>query len=123
MGIHYNHMKCCSHRIAILVLTTLIGCGLADPDPISVVCSPSEDGLIVFVPHPYECSKFFMCQGLDGIAMFCPGELQFDPNLHEALFQVPVPDKDPNIVMIVQKVGYSLQSRTIRPALVGVSRK
>jgi len=50
-------------------------------------------------------------------------EEKFDPNLHEALFQVPVPDKDPNIVMIVQKVGYSLQSRTIRPALVGVSRK
>jgi len=48
---------------------------------------------------------------------------KFDPNLHEALFQVPAPDKDPNIVMVVQKVGYTLQSRTIRPALVGVSRK
>merc|ERR1712018_35391 len=64
----------------LLVLTTLIGCGLADP--ISVVCSPSEDGLVVFVPHPYECSKFFMCQGLQGVAMFCPGGLQFDTNLN-----------------------------------------
>jgi len=50
-------------------------------------------------------------------------EEKFDPNMHEALFQIPAPDKDPNIVMVVQKVGYSLQSRTIRPALVGVSRK
>ena len=51
------------------------------------------------------------------------GEEKFDPNMHDALFQIPVPDKDPNIVMVVQKVGYSLQSRTIRPASVGVSRK
>jgi len=60
-----------------------------------------------------------------GLEKINPAEAEekFDPNLHEALFQVPVPDKDPNIVMIVQKVGYSLQSRTIRPALVGVSRK
>ena len=50
-------------------------------------------------------------------------EEKFDPNMHEALFQIPAPDKEPNIVMVVQKVGYSLQSRTIRPALVGVSRK
>ena len=51
------------------------------------------------------------------------GEEKFDPNMHDALFQIPVHDKDPNIVMVVQKVGYSLQSRTIRPASVGVSRK
>merc|ERR1719367_1734196 len=50
-------------------------------------------------------------------------EAKFDPNLHEALFQVPAPDKDPNLVMVVQKPGYSLQGRTIRPALVGVSRE
>ena len=48
---------------------------------------------------------------------------KFDPNIHDALFQVPAPDKDPNTVMVVQKVGYSLQGRTIRPAMVGVSRK
>ena len=51
------------------------------------------------------------------------GEEKFDPNMHDAVFQIPAPDKDPNIVMVVQKVGYSLQSRTIRPASVGVSRK
>ena len=51
------------------------------------------------------------------------GEEKFDPNMHDALFQIPVPDKDPNIVLVVQKVGYSLQSRTIRPASVGVSCK
>ena len=39
------------------------------------------------------------------------------------IFQVPMPDKEPNTVIDVQKVGYILQGRTIRPAAVGVSRK
>jgi len=60
-----------------------------------------------------------------GLSQITPttGETKFDPNMHEALFQIPVPDKDPNIVMDVQQIGYSLHGRTIRPAKVGVSRK
>ena len=37
--------------------------------------------------------------------------------------QIPAPDKDPNTVLDVQKIGYILHGRTIRPAAVGVSRK
>ena len=63
---------------------------------------------------------------------------KFDPNKHDALFQVnnslrkpspllvpqiPAPDKDANTVLDVQKIGYILHGRTIRPAAVGVSRK
>jgi molecular chaperone GrpE len=48
---------------------------------------------------------------------------KFDPNRHEALFQIPAPDSEPNTVLEVQKVGYVLSGRTIRPALVGVSKK
>ena len=30
---------------------------------VDVVCPPpSEDGLTVFVAHPYECGKYFVCQ-------------------------------------------------------------
>ena len=54
----------------------------SNEDPINVVCNPSEDGLVVFVPHPYECNKYFMCQGMNGIAMHCPADLQFDTNLN-----------------------------------------
>ena len=51
-------------------------------DPIQVVCQPSDiNGQVYFVAHPYECSKFFMCQGYVGIPMHCPGELQFDADL------------------------------------------
>lgn len=38
----------------------------------------------------------------------------FDPNKHEATFQVPVPDKEPNTVFHVQQTGFMLNGRTIR---------
>ena len=33
-----------------------------DNDVINAICEPSEDGLPVFIPHPYECNKYFECQ-------------------------------------------------------------
>ena len=48
-------------------------------DNIHVVCKPSEDGLPVYVPHPYECNKYFECVGIDGVLMTCPENLVFDP--------------------------------------------
>lgn len=68
-----------------------------------------------------QLSQVFKRHGLEPVSPEM-GE-KFDPNKHEALFQVPVPDKEPNVVVDVQKVGYSLRGRTIRPALVGVSKK
>ncbi|CAH8855066.1 unnamed protein product [Trichobilharzia szidati] len=45
----------------------------------------------------------------------------FDPNLHEAVFQAPVEaGKEKNTVAVVTKVGYTLHGRTLRPAFVGV---
>ena len=67
-----------------------------------------------------QLSQVFKRHGLESID---PKDEKFDPNKHEALFQVPMPDKEPNTVIDVQKVGYSLHGRTIRPALVGVSKK
>ena len=42
----------------------------------------------------------------------------FDPNIHEALFEVP--GKKAGMVAVVSRVGYILHGRTIRPARVGV---
>lgn len=38
----------------------------------------------------------------------------FDPNKHEAVFQVPMPDKEPGTVLNVQQIGFALNGRTIR---------
>ncbi|KAI9021406.1 GrpE-domain-containing protein [Phycomyces nitens] len=44
----------------------------------------------------------------------------FDPNRHQALFQAPMADKEAGTVFSVQKKGYSLKGRVLRPAQVGV---
>jgi len=56
----------------------------------------------------------------NGVERFDPTGEPFDPNLHEARFEVPVPDKEPGTVVVVTKVGYKLHDRVIRPAEVGV---
>lgn len=56
-----------------------------------------------------------------GLEVINPLNEKFNPNLHEALFQQPVENVDPNTVVVVSKVGYKLHERCIRPALVGVS--
>ena len=59
--------------------------------------------------------------GKHGLKQISPAEGdKFDPNLHEALFQVPTADKEGDTVAGVQKIGYRLHERTVRPALVGV---
>jgi len=46
-----------------------------------VVCPDSADGLTVFVPHPEDCSLFYVCHGSTPVLMECPPGLVFDPSL------------------------------------------
>lgn len=55
-----------------------------------------------------------------GIECYEPLGETFDPNLHEALFQAPIPGKEPGTIFDVAKSGYKLGSRVLRPAQVGV---
>lgn len=54
------------------------------------------------------------------IKPFDPTGDKFDPNLHEALFQAPIPGKEPGTVLQTQKVGYMIKDRVLRAAQVGV---
>jgi len=60
-----------------------------------------------------------------GLVQIRPTEGEkFDPNIHEAMFQQSPPEgKAPGTVASVTKVGYTLHSRTLRPAIVGVFTK
>lgn len=53
-----------------------------------------------------------------GLTRIDPKGEKFDPNYHESMFEVPG-DK-PGTIAVVTKVGYTLNGRTIRPAMVGV---
>lgn len=47
----------------------------------------------------------------------------FDPNIHQAMFEVEAEEKNPGIVIEVIQEGYKIGERLLRPALVGVSKK
>ncbi|KAL4309908.1 hypothetical protein GQ457_01G006610 [Hibiscus cannabinus] len=57
-----------------------------------------------------------------GVEKFDPTNEPFDPNMHNAVFQVPDNSKPPGTVAHVLKAGYMLYDRVIRPAEVGVTR-
>ncbi|KAF8964690.1 GrpE-domain-containing protein [Flammula alnicola] len=53
---------------------------------------------------------------------FDPTGDTFDPNHHEALYQAPVPGKEPGTVIDCQKIGYKIKDRVLRAAQVGVAQ-
>ena len=50
-------------------------------------------------------------------------DASFDPNIHQAMFEVESEDKEPGTVVEVVQEGYKIGDRLLRPALVGVSKK
>ncbi|CCH59236.1 hypothetical protein TBLA_0B03980 [Henningerozyma blattae CBS 6284] len=55
-----------------------------------------------------------------GIEQLNPLGEEFDPNKHEATFELPQPDKEPGTVFHVQQIGFTLNNRVLRPAKVGI---
>lgn len=56
-----------------------------------------------------------------GLVRIMPKEGEkFDPNLHEAIFRIPVPEKESGTVNVLTKTGFKLHDRVIRAAQVGV---
>lgn len=79
--------------------------------------------------------------GRFGVTSFDPEGQAFDPNKHEAIFQAPIPGKEPNTVVcqkvlpprpfcrihhrpthspLPPQIGWMLRDRILRPAQVGV---
>ncbi len=46
---------------------------------------------------------------------------RFNPQLHQAIFEAPVPDTEAGDIIEVTEVGFTLNDRLLRPAKVGVS--
>jgi molecular chaperone GrpE len=47
---------------------------------------------------------------------------RFDPNLHEAMFEVPNTGKPGGSIVQVVQAGYRMHDRLLRPAMVGVAK-
>ncbi|EGR30301.1 ribulose-phosphate 3-epimerase, putative [Ichthyophthirius multifiliis] len=59
----------------------------------------------------------------NGVVKINPEGEKFDPNYHEALFNIPDPTKENGTVAFVAQTGYKIQDRVLRPAKVGVTQK
>ena len=57
-----------------------------------------------------------------GIRKFEPLGEKFDPNLHQAMYEVPDPALPPGTVVQVVQAGYKIGERILRPAMVAVSK-
>jgi molecular chaperone GrpE len=57
-----------------------------------------------------------------GVKRLDPHGDKFDPNLHQAMFEVPNPDVPNGTVVQVVQTGYVIGDRVLRPALVGIAK-
>jgi len=57
-----------------------------------------------------------------GVRKFEPQREKFDPNLHQAMYEVVDPTLPPGTVAQVVQAGYMIGDRMLRPALVAVSK-
>ena len=57
-----------------------------------------------------------------GVKKFDPLGEKFDPNLHQAMFEIPDPSRPSGTVAQVMQPGYMIGERVLRPALVGVAK-
>jgi molecular chaperone GrpE len=58
-----------------------------------------------------------------GVKIIDTTDARFDPNLHQAVAEVPGEGKPPGAIVHVIQTGYTLNGRLLRPAMVTVARK
>lgn len=57
-----------------------------------------------------------------GVKKLDPTGQKFDPNFHQAMFEVPNAEVPNNTVVQVVQAGYTIGERVLRPAMVGVAK-
>jgi molecular chaperone GrpE len=58
----------------------------------------------------------------NGVRKFDPAGEKFDPNVHQAMYEVPDPSVPAGTIAQVVQSGYMIGDRVLRPALVAVAK-
>jgi molecular chaperone GrpE len=58
-----------------------------------------------------------------GVKLIETADAKFDPNLHQAIAEVPGEGRPPGTIVDVIQTGYKIGERLLRPAMVTVARK
>jgi molecular chaperone GrpE len=83
----------------------------------------ADPGVLAFV-EGVELTERSLLTALErhGVRKLEPQGQKFDPNFHQAMFEVPNPDVPNNTVVQVVQDGYVIAERVLRPAMVGVAK-
>jgi len=93
-------------------------------DAIPTEAKASGDAGFMALIDGVEITERAMLSALErhGVKKLAPEGEKFDPNFHQAMFEVPNPDVPANTVVQVVQPGYSIGERVLRPAMVGVAK-
>ena len=85
----------------------------------------AADPQIVAVLDGVEATDRQLIQTLEryGVKQVDTSDGKFDPNLHQAIAEVPGGDKAPGSIVDVVQTGFMIGDRLLRPAMVTVARK
>jgi molecular chaperone GrpE len=92
-------------------------------DAIPAEAKAAADAGLKALAEGVEMTERAMLAALErhGVKKLAPEGEKFDPNFHQAMFEIPNPNVPANTVLQVVQPGYSIGERVLRPAMVGVS--
>ena len=90
----------------------------------SVGAEPPQDPALAGLLTGIQATERELMTALErrGIRRIEPVGEKFDPNFHQAMFEVPTNDQPPGTVVQVLQPGYIIHDRLLRPAMVGVAK-
>jgi molecular chaperone GrpE len=103
---------------------------IADNFARALAAAPAElraaaDPQIKAVLEGVEATERQLLQTMErhGVAVIDTADGKFDPNLHQAIAEVPGGDKPAGSIVDVVQSGYKIGDRLLRPAMVTVARR
>ncbi len=93
-------------------------------DAIPAEARESADAGLAALIEGVEMTERSMLAALErhGVKKLDPTGQKFDPNFHQAMFEVPNAEVPNNTVVQVVQAGYTIGERVLRPAMVGVAK-
>lgn len=93
-------------------------------DAIPAEAKASGDGGFKALIEGVELTERSMLAALErhGVKKLQPEGEKFDPNFHQAMFEVPNPNVPSGTVIQVVQTGYVIGDRVLRPAMVGIAK-
>ncbi len=93
-------------------------------DTVTADARSAADQALTGLLDGVEMTERELTKALDkhGVKRIDPMGEKFDPNFHQAMFEVPDPSVASGTVVQVVQVGYQIGERCLRPAMVGVAK-